>query len=138
MRPTKLLEERRQSHRIKVCGVAVLRAGNASVICRIADLSTGGIALRAEDARTIASIGIGDLVEIDLQLDPRQTLRVSHEGTVRHIEVAAGRIGVAFTVCPAQLQDPRVIPIGGAPSLRVVEGTGAARRAAFRWWRGRP
>ena len=138
LRPSQRIEDRRQSARIKVCGVAVLRAGSTGVICRIADLSTGGIALRTDDVRALAGIAVGDVVEIDLQLDPRQALRVSHEGMVRHVDAAAGRLGIAFTVCPAQLQDPRVVPIGESPSLRVVERTDAASRAAFRWGRRRP
>jgi hypothetical protein len=131
-------EDRRLSHRVKVCGVAVLRAGSTTVLCRITDLSTGGIGLRTEETRATVRIGVGATVSVDLQLDPRQALRVSHEGTVRHVDIIGGRIGVAFDASPAQLQDPRFEPIESTvPALRVVEGSGAVRRAAFRWGRRR-
>lgn len=127
--------ERRQSHRIKVCGVAVLRAGNTCAVGRIADLSTGGIAFRVLDMAGIAHIAVGDVVEIDLQLDPHRAFRVSHEGTIRHVDAAAGRLGIAFTGCPARLQDTRVAPVGAPPPLRVLDGMGATQRPALRWWR---
>ena len=112
MQSTKQLQDRRQSHRIKVCGVAVLRAGGTGIVCRIADLSTGGIALRSEDLRGLAGVAVGALVEIDLQLDPRQALRVSHEGMVRHVtflleehrrvhRIALAVDGLLPTVAPA-------------------------------------
>jgi hypothetical protein len=136
VQPTKSLEDRRESHRVKVCGVAVLRSGGAALLCRIADLSTGGIGLRTEDIAGAARIAVGDPVAIDLQLDPRRAPRVSHEGTVRHLD--GGRIGVAFRVVPAALQDPPPMRADDTPpELRVVNGTGAARRAAFRWGRWR-
>jgi hypothetical protein len=130
-------EDRRLSHRVKVCGVAVLRSGPIAVLCRITDLSTGGIGLRTEELRSAARLGVGDTVSVDLQLDPRQALRVSHEGTVRHVDLIGGRVGVAFDASPALLQDPHFEPIDSLPALRVVEGSGAVRRAAFRWGRRR-
>ena len=90
--------ERRQTHRVKVCGGAVLHGPGLAIRCRIVDLSNGGIGLRHDHRDGFAGVLLATEVTIDLDLDMDE-LRgptISHRGTVRHVDAGSGRVGVEF------------------------------------------
>jgi c-di-GMP-binding flagellar brake protein YcgR len=97
--------ERRQTHRVKVCGGAVLHGAGLAVRCRIVDLSNGGIGLRHDHRGGFAGVLLASEVTIDLDLDmdEQRITTISHRGTVRHVDLASGRMGVEFESLPEAL-----------------------------------
>ena len=94
--------ERRQTHRVKVCGGAVLHGAGLAVRCRIVDLSNGGIGLRHDHRDGFAGVLLATevTIDIDLDVDAQRGTTISHHGTVRHVDVDNGRMGIEFETPP--------------------------------------
>ena len=99
-------QERRGTHRVKVCGTAVLTFDGRVVPCCLTDLSNGGIGVRSAEFGGLHNVRIGDEVHVDLQHERRGGRRVSYQGTIRHVDPSAGRAGIAFAENSAGWQDP--------------------------------
>jgi hypothetical protein len=125
------MADRRWTHRVRVCGSAILHGRAVVAQCRIGDLSIGGIGIRHDTANGFAGISFGMAVQIDIHLDSQRGEWISQRGEVRHVDIAAGFAGVAFASASPRLEDlveDETLAALEALCLRVVVIDGNRRR----------
>jgi CheY-like chemotaxis protein len=116
--------DRRHTHRVKVCGSAVLHGRGLVARCRIADLSTGGISVLPEAEHGDITQLLDMQVQVDIHLDSREGVWISERGVVRYVDVAIGRVGISFESVSPQLEDlvqgEALSEVAAERALRVV------------------